>query len=403
VGLPDVERRRVYGRRLVIYFYLLNALKRRLVQELKDSFSKHPVYAKLAPNIQNKFAFKERPQFGIIVKGSSSNKVQLSADNFMGTIESHVMLAYVGQPTYPIEWVREDMNCVRKHGRMPTVPGVYYIEILSTPTNATEQGAFIIDPLLTVADEALLHFVSGAETSADLAETPVKNTLRIWENRKYPLTEGKEYTVDYTTGEVQLLGQYNPGAILTADYRYAAPSIGPVNWAWNTSDFETLPGVVMAFGKRARPGDKVALVVYPDRVAAAQAFGGRMDVSFDLDVVAQDPIQMEEIADLVFMYMWAERRSALSFEGIELVDLSMGGEAEETYDENADTYFYTASISMQFQGDWEVHTPLSLTLSNVSPTNAAGEPAISGTVPGALFFATDPIVPGRNNDFERIK
>jgi hypothetical protein len=81
------------------------------------------------------------------------------------------------------------------------------------------------------------------------------------------------------------------------------------------------------------------------------------------------------------------------------MDVSMGGEAEESYDENADTYYYTASMSMQFQGDWEVHVPLGLTISQVTPTSEG----INGIVPGSIFFATNPIVSGRNNDFERIK
>jgi hypothetical protein len=382
-----------------MYFYIISSLKRRLVNELKDSFSRHPVYEKLTPFIQNKFAFTERPQFGIVVKGSSTNKVQMSADNFLGTIDSHVMLAYVGQPTFPIEWVREDLTCVRKHNGMPTAPGVYYIEILSAPTNASEEGIFVVDPLLTATDEAVLQFTSGVETEAQLQQPPVRKTLRLWENRRFLLKEGEHYDVDYTDGSLKLHGNFTPGAILTADYRYAAPSIGPVKWMWNTSDFTTLPGVVLAFGKRARAGDKVAVVVYPDRVAAAHAYGGRIEVSFDIDVISQDAIQMEEIADLVFMYMWAEKRSALSFEGIELMDVSMGGEAEESYDENADTYYYTASMSMQFQGDWEVHVPLGLTISQVTPTSEG----INGIVPGSIFFATNPIVSGRNNDFERIK
>ena len=89
-----------------MYYYLISSLKRRLILELQDSFAQHPVYRKITPNIQNRFAFKERPQHGIVVKGSSANKLQLSADNFVGTIQSHVMLAYVNQPTFPLEWIR---------------------------------------------------------------------------------------------------------------------------------------------------------------------------------------------------------------------------------------------------------------------------------------------------------
>jgi hypothetical protein len=390
-----------------MYYNLVNSMKRRLVLELQDCFSRHPVYNKIAPNIQNRFVFKERPQYAIVVKGSSTNKVQLSADNFMGTIESHVMLAQVGPAVFPLEWVREDLDAVQRNGnRMPVLPGVYYIEILSAPTNASEQGYYVIDPLITVSDEALLRLESGIEADAQLQQVPVRKTLRIWENRRYLLTEGRDYSVNYKSGAVSLSSTFNEDTELTADYRYAVPSIGPVPFQWNTSDSTTLPGVVLAFGKRAQKGDKVAVVVYPDRVATANAYGGRFDLSFELDVIAGDPYQAEEIADLSTMYMWSERRPHLSSEGIELVDVSMGGEAEEAQDETADIPVYTASMSMQFQVDWEVHIPLTLTISKVTPTKLALDgtevPSIEA-VDSSLFFATSPIAAGRNNDFERIK
>ena len=397
-----------------VYYYLVQALKRRLVLELKDSFSQHPVYEKIVPFIQNKYAFDERPQMGIVVKGSSANKVQLSADNYIGAVESHVMLAYVGAPVYPIEWVREDLACLNANqGVMPIPPGIYYIEIMSAPENAQSEGTFMVDPLLTVNDEAVLRFVSGIETEAQLQQLPVKGTLRLWENRKFLLNEGTHYRVDYGTGAIELLIRSSAGAILTADYRYQVPSVGPVTYQWNRSDFSTLPGVVLAFGKRGKIGDKVAVVVYEDRVETAQAYGGRFDATFDLDALARDPIQMEELADLIIMYLWAQKRAALSSEGIEITDISMGGEAEEIYDETSDDSFYNASLSIQMQADWEIHIPLPLTVSRVTPTTALVDKTanpldinqattITGDIQNKLFFATMPVLTGRNNNFERI-
>lgn len=396
-----------------MYYYLVQALKRRLVLELQDSFAKHPIYEKIVPFIQNKYAFDERPQFGIVVKGSSANKVSLSADNFIGTIDSHVMLAFVGEAAYPIEWVREDLAAVKANNdTMPIPAGIYYMEILSVPTptgdpngppgNFSEIGQFIIDPLITQSDEAVLRFESGIEQEAQLQQLPVQGTLTLWQNRRYALKEGKDFTVDYDNGQIRLLTRFTPNSILTADYFYAAPSIGPIDFSWNTADFKTLPGVVMAFGKRAKVGDKIAIRVYQDRVETAQATGGRFDATFELDVIARDPIQMEEIADLVIMYLWGQKRPILSTEGIEITDISMGGEAEEVHDETEDTYFYNASMSVQFQADWEIHTPTPLTISRVSIADSQGNSTIIGDVKSKLFFATVPVLAGRNNNFERI-
>ncbi len=387
-----------------MYYYLIGALKRRLILELQDSFSKHPLYNKIVPYIQNKFAFTERPQFGIVVKGSSGNKVQLSADNFLGIIQSHVMLAQVDAPAFPLEWVREDLVCVNQSGGMPTAPGVYYLEVLEAPPNAQDPGRFILDPLLTVTDEAVLLFQSGIEREAQLQQIPVQGTLRLWSDHAYLLKEGYDYVANYETGAIQIQSRFLGGQELTADYRYAAPSVGPVDFYWNTADQTTLPGVVMAFGKRAREGDKVAIVVYLDRVSVAQAYGGKFEASFDLDVISRDTIQMEEIADLVIMYLWGQKRPVLSFEGIEILDVSMGGESEELYDETGDMYFYQASMSVQLQADWEIHLPMPLTISKVTSNTPAGDTdpnAASGMtqVASGLFYFTHP---GRNYDFERI-
>jgi len=330
--------------------------------------------------------------------------VSLAADNFIGPVLSHVMLGYVGAPAYPIEWVREDLTTVRNNNDvMPTPPGIYYLEVLSVPTTAQGMGQYVIDPLLTVTDEVVLQLQTGIETEAQLQHVPTQGTLRLWENRRFMLVEGEHYRADYSTGKIELLTRSTAGSILTADYRYPVASLGPINFSWNTADFTTLPGVVMAFGKRAKVGDKVAVVVYPDRVEAANAYGGRFDATFEMDVITQDPNQMEEIADLVIMYLWGQKRAVLSSEGIEINEVSMGGEAEETYDENADIYYYNASMSIQVQADWEIHVPLPLTISRVTASTPTGDTStLTGDIKSRLFFATVPIIAGRNNQFERI-
>lgn len=382
-----------------MYYYLVGALKRRLISELRDSFSRHPLYRKIVPFIQNRFSFQERPQFGIVIQSTGANKVQLAGDNFVGTITSHVMLAYVGQPTYPIEWVKEDLNVVRVSG-MLTLPGVYYIEILSAPTNPEEDGMFVIDPLLTVNDEPVLLMASGIETEAQLQQVPVQNTLRLWENRRTLLTEGQHYEVDWTTGAVTFTSRFPANTRISADYRYAATSVGPIPFKWNSANHTALPGVVLAFGKRAEAGNKVAVVVYEDRVDVAQAYGGKFELNFDLQVIARDTTQMEEIADLLVMYLWGEKKASLEFEGIEIVDISIGGESEEIADETGDSFFYQANLSLSMRADWEAVVPLPLTISKVSATS--GTSSTIQPVTDGLFFQTHPIFAGRNSDYERI-
>jgi hypothetical protein len=364
-----------------VYYNLFSSLKRRIILELQDSFSRHPVYAKVVPFIQNRFTFAEQPQYGIVVKGSSSNKVQLSGDM--------------------LEWVREDTAVLVSNGdAMPTPPGVYYFECLSVPTNVEECGTFAIDPLLTATNEVLLRPSSSLEREVRLRHVPAPNAVRLWDNHNNLLVSGRDYTID-AAGNVRFAASFYPSGIVTADYRYPAPSLGPIEFYWNRADAETLPGVVLAFGKRAKVGDKIAVVVTADRVDVSRAFGGKFEASFDLDVIAQDPTQLEEIADFAVMALWGEKKSALEYEGIEILDVTMGGESEEPVDEAGDTYQYMASLSVQLRADWEMHTPLPLTISRVKVTSSGGDPTLHLTK-GGLYYATAPVLPGRNHAFERI-
>lgn len=384
-------------------------MKRRLILELKDSFAAHPVYNKIVDQINNKYAFSERPQMGIVVKGASANKVAMSADQFMGTLQSYVMLAYVGAPKFPIEWVVEDAATIDAHGgQMPLPPGIYYIGIIDAPEDNQSVGHFMVDPLLTVNDEPVMRFLSGIETVGQLQQLPVPGTLRLWQNRNYRLTEGTHYTVNNATGEIAFLERFTVGSVVTADYRYAVESIGPVTWQWNRADYKTLPGAVLAFGKRGKAGDKVAVVVYGDRTPTANAYGGRFDLTFELDVIARDPQQMEELVDLTVMYLQYQKRRVLSTEGIEIMDVSIGGEAEEVADETGDEFFYTGSVSVQLQTPWEVHEPLPLTISVVTSESSSeafgsSKSAIIGDVYNSLVFATMPTLIGRSHDFETIR
>lgn len=379
-----------------MYYNFSSSLTQRLVEILQRSFHSHPRYSKIVPFIQSKYSFTERPQFGIVVKGSGGSGVALSADNFIGTVVSRVMLAYFDGPAYPLEWVREDTEVInRNNGLVPTEPGVYYLEVLSVPTNASEPGQFILDPLLDQTQEPVRVFTSGQEHEGQLSKVPVPRTLRLYANNYYMLEEGTEYTVDYSSGKINFSIILPPNSIVRASYRYIVPSIGPKDFYWNTADSTTLPGVVLAFGKRARQGDKVAIRVYETPVDTAEAYGGKYEYGFDLDIIATDPDQMKEMADFTVVQLWGVLRGELANEGIEILSVTPSGESEEARDETGDEYFYTAPVAVQMRTDWEIHVPMPLTIS--------GGTAELTPVTSSLVLATAPIYAGRNNDFERIR
>ena len=335
-----------------MYFALTSAIKRRFILELRRFWMYDPRYPDLVDKIQGKYSFKERPQYGIVIRTGSANKVTLGIANFQGIVHSHVALAPVeNYPGLAIEWVREDARAIQdNNGSFPTPAGIYYIEITAT-------DAFYVDPLLDVRDEAVIMV---DPSTGMLEHSFLTGTLRLYEMPSgFQYIEGVNYTANPTTGEILLTQPLSEGVYLIADYRYPGDSSGPHKFVRNHSNNTAIPGVVLAFGSRIKVGDRHAIIVYEIRQAAAMEYGGRWELAVDVEVISRDIFAQQEISDYSLMYLWGILRPRLSTEGIELLDVSLGGETEEPYDENADDYYYNATFSISVQTDWAIRVPLS--------------------------------------------
>jgi hypothetical protein len=411
---------------------LTEAMKRRLLLELRRFWSFDPKYRDtLVDNIQGKYAFSERPQVGIILKGSSASPMQLSADNFQGTVVSYCRLAKVyGKPGLSVEWVREDSRAIQKNGGVfPSPRGIYFLEVrieapgvvdptCPVPMNG-EQLVFYVDPLLDVVDEQPTRL--SALQYEVVQEQFYDGSLRLYQMPgNVPLTAGRDYTADPATGAITLVRPLPSSDFLSADYRYAGESVGPFSVPQDGSNNTAIPGVVLAFGRRAEDGDIMLVVVGDVREPSAQEYGGRWEMSFDLDIMARDTAAQQEITDRTLMFFHAVARNRLSEEGIEITQVSMGGEAEEVYDETGDDYYFTASISLTILTDWCLHVPLDRAFTRVIPVSLASEQAVTGLTDDQLAAAgsptglrvvqdlrflhpTDPFFRDRSRDYELIR
>jgi len=335
------------------FFHVITATRRRIIDDLREVFGNHPVYQKV--EIQDKFAFDERPQFAIIVQNSTVGRVQLSASNFTGNLQSHVKLAKVeDQLGQFLEWVREDTLAIEKNnGVFPTPPGFYFVEL----TSKTE---FVIDPLFKVELEVLIESALGGETVFQLANCPIlSGSFELFLSGIFtPLCEGHDYFLNPNTGELVLVNPLAEGDKLAASYQVPGTTIGPVVFKENMSNNTALPGVVLAFGRRIEVGDRVVVIVGQTRENVARVFGGRWDISFTLDCVSRDSIQRDEIADECLIALWINKKPILEADGILLSDIGMSGESEEVYDENTDDYYFKSTIDFTVQTDWELAVPI---------------------------------------------
>ena len=371
-----------------MYFFLTAAVKNRLIQELRGYWASHPKYQDLIDNIQGKYSFSQRPQYGIILKTGSANRVQLSADNFVGTVQSYVTLAKIpGYQGTSVEWVREDSLAIQANGgRFPTQAGVYYCEM-----SADDQ--FYVDPLLDVRGEALT-MVNPAE--GVLQQIPYTDSLRLVELPGGGLVAPEKYTLGSDGMTVYFREALPNGVSVVAYYRYTGTSTGPWEAKPYTGYNRAIPGCVLAFGRRAQKGDRFAVVVTPTREDAYLEYGGRWDLSIDIDIVARDVNSQMEMADQTAMFLWATLRGNLVDQGLDITEVSMGGESEEVYDENGDDYFYNSTLAMTVQTDWFAFVPILPRILTYSET-------VKGLPPGLTLAAyRDPFFGAKFATYETV-
>lgn len=382
-------------------------------------------------NIQGKFSYDGRPQHGIVIKTGSANRLDLSADNYVGLVESYCLKTLViGKPGLSVEWVREDSIAIQNNGGVfPSMAGIYYLDIVAAEgSKQPESGCslspdlvFYVDPLIEVSHEPALLI---NESSAQLQHAPLPGSLRLYEMPSgFRLEPDVNFTLDVNvegeiTGGITLTDPLTGGRWLQADYRYPGESTGPFPITPMHANNTAVPGVVIAFGGWTEAGDQVAIMVHDIRRAAAMEYGGRWELSLDCDVMSRDVYAQQEIVDSTVMYLWGVLRSHLSHQGIEITDVTMGGESEEIYDENGDDYFYNATFSVTVQTDWSIHVPLDGWLRQVAPLTRAQAAEIAalpddalaghdGNIKGlealGLQSVQDPYWSGRRGTFEMLK
>jgi hypothetical protein len=251
-----------------------------------------------------------------------------------------------------------------------------------------------VDPLLEVRNERVTMSTSAEGV---LQQVPYPGSLRLIELPGGTLlTEGQDYTVGSDGVTVYLRVPLPTGTALRADYRYTGVTTGP--WEANqlTGYNKAIPGCVLVFGRRGKKGDRFAVMVSDVREDAYLEYGGRWDLNLDLDVIARDVFAQREIADMTVMFLWALLRPVLIDQGVDITEISLGGESEEVFDENADDYFYNSTISLTVQTDWFMFVPI------VSRVLTYSE-VVKGLPEGLTLEAvTDPFYGARMSTFPTV-
>jgi len=261
-----------------------------------------------------------------------------------------------------------DVVKVSYYYRSLSDPGIYIVDFV-------EDNQFEVIPIYVITKELVLENSTGTEISASLEHSPVDSGtdgLFMKSRNGGPdleMVRGTDYTINYTDGAITLLEPIIKGYNLYADYRWQP--IGYYNGPYTFSPYQenhtVIPGVVMAIGRRAKKGDRQAIVIEKERLPQARIYGGYWDMSMELAVIAKDPIQSAEMADHVISYLWGVRKNTLEFEGITLMTVEPSGESEEPFDDNTGDVYYITNISVSLQASWQEFVPYPFAIKRIIP------------------------------------
>lgn len=256
----------------------------------------------------------------------------------------------------PMAPVKDDELLVSYNYGNLTPPGRYYIEI-SSPTE------YLIDPFYVIKKEEIIKKTTGIETTAQLLNGNIYGDFDVLYTKKsihssnFYLEKNTDYTINQD-GLITFLIPLEKGTTLYADYRWVGNTMGPFTIPDEFHyDNKALPGISLCFTNQITVGDKAVVIVYPQREPAADMNSGHYQMSFEIDVVARDPIQLADLADHLIEDIWGNRRLLLIDEGLTIEEMDPTGESEEPYDENTGDLYYHQSINLQMMTEWKKFIP----------------------------------------------
>lgn len=252
-----------------------------------------------------------------------------------------------------------DIVTIQYYRRLIEDPGIFFIDFIAN-------NQFTVSPYYIIENEVVINKITGTETSVSLNNQNIKDESENLivgyseeRGRLYSLVRNDDYTINYTTGDINFLVPLEKNYTLYADYLYVPSSYntGPYTFKNYQEIHSAIPGVVISIGRRAQEGDQQIIIVSQFREQQARIFGGHWDMSLDMAVIAKDPLQMEEMSDRLVEYLWGERKNILENEGITLNSVEPSGESEEVHIDITGDLYYESSVSINVMTEWQLFDP----------------------------------------------
>ena len=155
----------------------------------------------------------------------------------------------------------------------------------------------------------------------------------------------------------------------------------------NSSNTNLIPGMRIAIGDRVVVGDQVALLVSPQVCETYHVYGSKDNVSFTVEVKANDPATASEILELLKEELLVMRRARIEADGLTILEGSRSSLVNPR-DRSATAPSWVASFQISALADWRVYKPLVTRITNINIETIAYTQAYPGKLRvGPRMFA----------------
>jgi hypothetical protein len=232
-----------------------------------------------------------------------------------------------------------------------------------TPAGAvlTAQGNVIVDPSIagnaTNSENILaITLPAGATLATDQVYVATQDT----DNAPVTLTPA---------GQVILTNPLPPGGWLRYDVRALV--------GWTTaigtkmgSNVNLIPGLRISIGDQVVVGDQCALLISPTVTETYRVYGAKDNITFSIDVKANDPSTSSDLAELLKRELLVTRRTMIEADGLTILEASRSTIANQR-DRSSTAPSWVTTLAVTAMADWRVFVPLVNRITNFEITTIA--------------------------------
>jgi len=142
---------------------------------------------------------------------------------------------------------------------------------------------------------------------------------------------------------------------------------------------DVAPGLWVAIGDRVEIGDQIAIIVSPTRTECYQVFGSKENLTFTLDVKANDLLTASELSELIKAEWTYRNRDSMEADGITIFEISRE-QTGEARDSSGTAPSYTYSLNVTAACDWKGFVPLVTRLTQIDIIDSAGNQPLFGNI-----------------------